>query len=59
MVPQIFGGSEGAELRTPMAVVQIGGVLVSAFFTLFIIPVAYTIIDRLTPSGWREYRKGR
>jgi len=59
MVPQIFGGSEGAEFRTPMAVVQIGGVLVSAFFTLFIIPVAYTMIDRLTPSGWREYKKDR
>jgi HAE1 family hydrophobic/amphiphilic exporter-1 len=59
MVPQIFGGSEGAELRTPMAVVQIGGVLVSAFFTLFIIPVAYIMIDRLTPSGWREYKKDR
>jgi len=59
MIPQIFGGSEGSEFRTPMAVVQIGGVLVSAFFTLFIIPVAYTVIDRLTPSGWREYKKDR
>jgi HAE1 family hydrophobic/amphiphilic exporter-1 len=59
MIPQIFGGAEGSELRTPMAIVQIGGVLVSAFFTLFIIPISYTIIDRLTPAGRREYTKDR
>jgi HAE1 family hydrophobic/amphiphilic exporter-1 len=54
MIPQILGGSAGMELRTPMAVVQMGGVLGSAFFTLFIIPVAYTYLDRLTPGGRRE-----
>jgi HAE1 family hydrophobic/amphiphilic exporter-1 len=54
MIPQIFGGAEGSEFRTPMAVVQIGGVLVSAFFTLLIIPVAYTFLDKLTPAGRRE-----
>jgi len=58
MIPQIFGGSEGAEFRAPMAWVQIGGVLISAFFTLFIIPVAYTIFDRLTFRG-REERAER
>ena len=59
MIPQVVGGS-GAEIRAPMAYVQIGGVLVSAVFTLFIIPVAYTIVDRLTPAGWREHRaKGK
>ncbi|MCK4236434.1 MAG: efflux RND transporter permease subunit, partial [Candidatus Krumholzibacteria bacterium] len=56
MIPQAVGGS-GLEFRAPMAVVQIGGVLISAFFTLFIIPVAYTIMDRLKPSGRME--KGR
>lgn len=53
MIPQAIGGS-GLEFRAPMAVVQIGGVLVSAFFTLFIIPVIYTIMDRITPAGRRE-----
>jgi len=55
MIPQILGGSAGMELRTPMAVVQMGGVVVSAFFTLFIIPVAYTFLDKLTPAGRREH----
>ncbi len=54
MIPQLLGGSAGMEFRTPMAVVQMGGVLVSAFFTLFIIPVAYTLMDKLTPAGRKE-----
>lgn len=53
MIPQAVGGS-GLEFRAPMAIVQIGGVLISAAFTLFIIPVTYTIMDRLTPAGRRE-----
>ena len=53
MIPQVMKGA-GSEIRAPMAYVQIGGVLVSAVFTLFIIPVAYTIIDRLTPRGRKE-----
>jgi HAE1 family hydrophobic/amphiphilic exporter-1 len=59
MIPQIFGGAEGSELRTPMAVVQIGGVLVSALLTLFIIPIAYTYLDRLTVRGRKERREAR
>jgi HAE1 family hydrophobic/amphiphilic exporter-1 len=55
MIPQALGGA-GAEYRAPMAVVQIGGVLMSALFTLFVIPVAYTIMDRLTLAGRREHR---
>jgi HAE1 family hydrophobic/amphiphilic exporter-1 len=55
MIPQAIGGS-GLEFRAPMAVVQIGGVLISAFFTLFIIPVIYTLMDKLTPAGRREGR---
>jgi HAE1 family hydrophobic/amphiphilic exporter-1 len=54
MIPQALSGA-GAEYRTPMAVVQIGGVIMSALFTLFVIPVAYTIMDRLTLAG----RRGR
>ncbi len=56
MVPQAIGGS-GLEFRAPMAIVQIGGVLVSAFFTLFIIPTAYTVMDRFTAAGRRERKQ--
>jgi multidrug efflux pump subunit AcrB len=47
-------GSASVELRAPMAVVQISGIIVSTFITLFIIPIGYTIMDRLTPAGRRE-----
>jgi HAE1 family hydrophobic/amphiphilic exporter-1 len=56
MIPQAIGGS-GLEFRAPMAIVQIGGVLISAFFTLFVIPVIYTIMDRFTGAGRRERRE--
>lgn len=54
MIPQLVGGGSGSEFRTPMAVVQIGGVLISAVFTLFVVPVVYTYLDRLTLAGRRE-----
>jgi len=50
MMPQAMGGA-GSEFRTPMAVVQIGGVLISAVFTLFVIPIVYSIFDGLTFAG--------
>ncbi len=53
MIPQALGGA-GVEYRAPMAVVQIGGVLMSAVFTLFIIPVVYTVVDRVTPEGRKD-----
>ncbi|MDO9173029.1 MAG: efflux RND transporter permease subunit [bacterium] len=58
MVPQAMGGA-GAEFRTPMAVVQIGGVLVSTVFTLYVIPVVYVLFDRLTLAGRRERARGK
>jgi len=45
MVPQALGGA-GSEFRVAMAVVTIGGVLLSAVFTLYIIPVVYVFMDR-------------
>lgn len=52
MIPQAMAGA-GAEYRVPMAVAQIGGVLISAIFTLFVIPTIYIMMDRLTLRGRR------
>ena len=46
LIPQALGSGAGAVFRAPMAVVTIGGVLVAAVFTLFLIPVIYTKLDR-------------
>jgi hydrophobic/amphiphilic exporter-1 (mainly G- bacteria), HAE1 family len=41
LLPQALGTGAGAGFRIPMAVVTIGGSLVAAVFTLFLIPVIY------------------
>jgi len=47
LVPQALGSGPGSFYRIPMAVVTMGGVLVSAVFTLLLIPVLYIKIDRI------------
>jgi len=47
MVPQALSIGSGAEFRVAMAVVTMGGVLVSAFFTLVIIPSLYFAFENL------------
>lgn len=46
LIPQALSSGSGASFRVPMAVVTIGGVLLSAVFTLFLIPVMYQKLDR-------------
>ena len=54
LVPQTLGSGAGSFFRIPMAVVTIGGVLVAAVFTLFLIPVIYTKLDRFTAATYRS-----
>jgi HAE1 family hydrophobic/amphiphilic exporter-1 len=44
MIPVALSDSQGAEFRNPMGVLIIGGILSSTFLTLFIVPVAYTLM---------------
>ena len=46
LLPMALGFGDAAELRTPMAVTVIGGLLVSTLLTLVLIPVAYKLMDR-------------
>jgi HAE1 family hydrophobic/amphiphilic exporter-1 len=41
MLPLALEIGEGAEMRSPMAIVSIGGLITSTVFTLFVIPVIY------------------
>lgn len=49
MLPMALSRSAGSELRAPMAIAVIGGLSTSTFLTLFIIPVVYTIFERIRP----------
>ena len=46
LLPMAIGFGEGSEVRTPMAITVIGGLLVSTLLTLVVIPVVYSLMDR-------------
>jgi multidrug efflux pump len=49
-IPLIVTSGAGAETRISIGVVVLGGVISATFFTLFIVPVAYSLIARNTGS---------
>jgi multidrug efflux pump len=46
-VPLAIGGGDGAELRRPLGVAIVGGLIVSQMLTIFTTPVVYVYLDRL------------
>lgn len=46
LLPMAIGLGEGSELRTPMAIAVIGGLVLSTALTLLVIPALYRVIGR-------------
>ncbi len=46
-IPMMFASGSGAELRQPLGLVMVGGLVVSQVLTLFTTPVVYLFFDRL------------
>ena len=46
-IPLAIGVGDGAELRQPLGIAIVGGLIVSQVFTLFTTPVIYLYMDRL------------
>jgi len=49
MLPIAVGLGAGAELRAPLAVAIMGGLITSTVLSLVVVPVAYRLLDRLQP----------
>jgi multidrug efflux pump len=53
-IPLAFGSGMGSELRRPLGITMVGGLLVSQVLTLYTTPVIYIFFDNL---GQRFSRK--
>ena len=51
LLPMAIGLGEASELRTPMAITVIGGLLGATVLTLVVIPVVYDLVDRKQIHG--------
>src|SRR5205085_11343450 len=47
-IPLAFGSGAGSELRHPLGIAIVGGLLVSQWLTLYTTPVVYLYLDRLS-----------
>ena len=46
LLPMALGLGDGAEIRTPMAITVVAGLISSTLLTLVIIPTVYSLMDR-------------
>ena len=58
-VPLAFGTGTGSELRQPLGITIIGGLIVSQMLTLFTTPVVYLYMDRFRIFSQRLLAKNR
>jgi multidrug efflux pump len=54
-LPLVIGLGAGSELRRPLGIAIVGGLLVSQVLTLYTTPVVYLVIDRIR-LRWRQWR---
>ncbi len=54
LAPMAMGLGEGSEMRTPMAITVIGGLLTSTMLTLLVVPVMYSLLDRRSDVQKKE-----
>jgi multidrug efflux pump len=55
-LPLAIGFGEGSELRRPLGITIVGGLIVSQLLTLYTTPVIYLYLDRLRLWGRRRWR---
>ena len=58
-LPLALGRGDGAELRQPLGIAIVGGLILSQLLTLYTTPVVYLYLDRLGQWGRRMRQAGR
>ncbi|EGO64803.1 efflux RND transporter permease subunit [Acetonema longum] len=58
MLPIALGIGAGAELRSSMGVVLVGGLVTSTILTLIVVPLVYLLIDRMQ-TKWKQKPQGK
>jgi multidrug efflux pump len=58
-VPLALGTGDGAELRQPLGIAIVGGLILSQLLTLYTTPVVFVLMDRLSAKSRRACRARR
>ncbi len=57
MFPMAISRSQGSEMRSPMAIAVIGGLTSATFLTLIVIPIVYSVFEKISERAVNGARK--